>query len=149
MQFVFRAVLGVLIFTSAAITQDAADFSACPQFLANSQPPKVTPSQTNRALSYDAFAILHSGESKTAVFVAQKFNRASVEDADERRLTMFIFDARFSMANRATIGDHKYDSWSRGHLAPVGDMTDRKRLPVNSSEKFSPLPQLSCVSHYG
>ena len=41
-------------------------------------PPVVAPRPLQRALCYDAFAILHSGESKTAVYVAQKLNRALV-----------------------------------------------------------------------
>src|SRR5437867_4847558 len=45
----------------------AESFSACPKFFANAQPPVVAPRPTDRALCYDAFAILHSGESKTPV----------------------------------------------------------------------------------
>ncbi len=69
-----------------------------------------------RALCYDAFAILHSGESKTAVYVAQKLNRASVEDADEKRKDKFFADARLRSAERATLSDYKGSGWSRGQV---------------------------------
>ena len=69
------------------------DFSACPQFFAGGKPPLVMPRPMQRTLCYDAFAILHSGESKTAVYVAQKLNRASVADADEKRTNRFFPDA--------------------------------------------------------
>jgi endonuclease G len=58
----------LLAFGSAS--HAAEDFSACPQFFVNSRPPVVALRPTNRALCFDAFAILHSGESKTPVFVA-------------------------------------------------------------------------------
>jgi endonuclease G, mitochondrial len=62
---------------TATVSQATEKFSACTQFFANGKPPIVAPRPTDRALCYDAFAILHSGESKSAVFVAEKLNRAS------------------------------------------------------------------------
>jgi endonuclease G len=122
MHFVPRFILSVLLLTVAATSQAAGDFSACPQFFAKSQAPKVAPNATNRALCYDAFAILHSGQSKTAVFVAQKLNRASIADADEKRKDKFFSDARLPAAERATLEDYKHSGWSRGHLAPASEM---------------------------
>ena len=81
--------------TAAARTDGATQsFSACQQFFAAGKPPVVPLRPTHRALCYDAFAILHSGESKTAVYVAQKLNRALVADADEKRTDKFFADAR-------------------------------------------------------
>lgn len=71
----------------------AEDFAACPQFFANARPPVVAARPALRTLCYDAFAILHSGESKTPVFVAEKLNRASVADANEKRTNRFFADA--------------------------------------------------------
>lgn len=98
------------------------DFSACRQFFANGKPPVVELRPTNRALCYDAFAILHSGESKTAVFVAQRLNRASVADANEPRTNMFYPEARLRSAERATLDDYRGSGFDRGHMAPAGDM---------------------------
>lgn len=97
-------------------------FSACPQLFANSKSPLVAPRVTNRALCYEAFAILHSGESKTPVFVAEKLNRASVADADEARTNKFFPDARLRSTERATLDDYKNSGFDRGHMAPAGDM---------------------------
>ena len=69
--------------TDGATKSATESFSTCQQFFAASKPPVVPLRPTHRALCYDAFAILHSGESKTAVYVAQKLNRALVADADE------------------------------------------------------------------
>jgi endonuclease G len=119
---VSRSLLAALAVLFAAHSQAAADFADCPQFFANKKPPIVAPHPMQRALCYDAFAILHSGESKTAVYVAQKLNRASVEDADEKRKDKFFADARLRSAERANLSDYKGSGWSRGHMAPAGDM---------------------------
>ena len=98
------------------------DFSACPQFFANGKPPVVVHRPTNRALCYEAFAILHSGESKTPLFVAEKLNKASVAGANEPRTNKFFPDARLRSAERATLEDYKGSGFDRGHMAPAGDM---------------------------
>ncbi len=111
----------------------ASNFSACPQFFANAKPPVVEPKPTNRALCYDAFAILHSGESKTPVFVAEKLNRASIADADEKRTNKFFPDARLRSAERATLEDYKGSGFDRGHMAPAGDMPTAQAMAQSFS----------------
>jgi endonuclease G len=119
---VSRSLLAALAVLFTTHSHAAADFAECPQFFANKKSPIVTPRPMQRALCYDAFAILHSGESKTAVYVAQKLNRASVADADEKRKDRFFEDARLPSAERAALDDYKHSGWSRGHMAPAGDM---------------------------
>lgn len=111
----------------------ASDFSACPQFFASGKPPLVAPRPTHRALCYDAFAILHSGESKTAVYVAQKLNRALVADADEKRTNKFFADARLRAAERAKLEDYKGSGYDRGHLAPAGQMPTAQAMAQSFS----------------
>ena len=125
---VSRSTLRALAVLFTTHSQAAADFAECPQFFANKKPPIVAPHPMQRALCYDAFAILHSGESKTAVYVAQKLNRASVEDADEKRKNKFFADARLRSAERATLADYKGSGWSRGHMAPAGDMPTEQAM---------------------
>ena len=109
------------------------NFSACRQFFAAGEPPVVSPRPTQRALCYDAFAILHSGESKTAVYVAQKLNRALVADADEKRTDKFFADARLRAAERATLQDYKGSGFDRGHLAPAGQMPTTQAMAQSFS----------------
>jgi endonuclease G len=108
-------------------------FAACPQFFAGGQPPVVQPQPSQRALCYDAFAILHSGQSKTAVYVAQKLNRAAIEDAGEKRTDKFFADARLRAAERATLEDYRGSGYDRGHLAPAGQMP----TPAAMAQSFS------------
>ena len=70
---------------------------------------------------YEAFAVLHSGITKTPVFVAQRLNRQSVEDADEKRDKRFSADARLPSGERAELDDSMKSGYSRGHMAPMGD----------------------------
>ena len=60
-----------------------------------------------RELCYEAFAVLHSGETKTPVYVAQRLNRKSIEDTDERRADKFFTDARLPSAERAELENYK------------------------------------------
>lgn len=123
----------ILVVTHATTAFAANDFSTCLQFFANGKPPVVVARPTNRALCYDAFAILHSGESKTPVFVAEKLNRASIADADEKRTNKFFADARLRSSERAELADYKDSGYDRGHLAPAGDMP----TPPAMAQSFS------------
>ena len=124
----------VLILAFATTTGHASEiFSDCPQFFANGKPPIVAPRPTNRPLCYDAFAILHSGESKTAIFVAEKLNRELVADADEKRTNKFFADARLRSSERSTLDDYRGSGFDRGHLAPAGDMP----TPQAMAQSFS------------
>jgi len=133
MRLFFRPATATLLLALAATSHAAEDFSACPQFFANGKPPVVAPRPTNRALCYDAFAILHSGESKTPVFVAERLNRASVADANEKRTNRFFADSRLRSSERATLEDYKGSGFDRGHMAPAGDMPTAQAMAQSFS----------------
>ena len=108
-------------------------FAQCPQFFASGKPPAVAPRPKQRELCYEAFAILHSGETRTPVYVAQRLNRQTIEDADEKRATKFFADARLPRGERAELEDYKRSGYSRGHMAPAGDMP----TPTAMAQSFS------------
>jgi endonuclease G len=122
-----------MVLGPTATSHAAEDFSGCLNFFANGKPPVVAPRPTNRALCYDAFAVLHSGESKTPVFVAERLNRALVADAKERRTNKFFADARLRSAERATLDDYKGSGFDRGHMAPAGDMPTAQAMAQSFS----------------
>lgn len=114
-------------------TRATQGFSQCPQFFANAKPPVLSDQPKLRALCYDAFAVLHSGQSKTPVFVAQRLNKALVDDANEKRTNRFYSDARLPRDERAELDDYKRSGYSRGHMAPAGDMPSAQAMAQSFS----------------
>lgn len=114
-------------------TRSTQGFSQCPQFFAAGKPPVLNDQPKLRALCYDAFAVLHSGQSKTPLFVAQRLNKALVEDADEKRTNKFFSDARLPKSERAELDDYKRSGYSRGHMAPAGDMPTAQAMAQSFS----------------
>lgn len=108
-------------------------FAACPQFFARGVAPAIAQAPLQRELCYDAFAVLHSGQTRTPVFVAEKLNRQSILDADEKRGNKFFADARLPRAERAELSDYKGSGYARGHMAPAGDMP----TPAAMAQSFS------------
>lgn len=111
----------------------ATRFSECRQFFAGGIAPSVPQAPMQRELCYEAFAILHSGVSKTPVFVAERLNRVSVESANEKRTNKFFVDARLPSSERAELSDYKGSGYARGHMAPAGDMPN----PTAMAQSFS------------
>lgn len=108
-------------------------FAECPEFFVAGSPPAITPRPGLRELCYEAFAVLHSGVTKTPLYVAQRLNRRTLEDAEERRAKRFFADARLPRSERAELDDYKHSGYSRGHMAPAGDM----RTPTAMAQSFS------------
>lgn len=123
-------------------TRSTQGFSQCTQFFAGGKPPILSEQPKLRALCYDAFAVLHSGQSKTPVFVAQRLNKALVEDADEKRTNKFFSDARLPRDERAELDDYKRSGYSRGHMAPAGDMPTAQAM-AQSFSLANMVPQSS------
>jgi len=123
----------IVALIQSAVSHAQESFSACLHFFANGKPPLFAPKLTNRALCYDAFAILHSGESKTAVFVAERLHRNVLEEARTPRSNQFFADARLRSAERAELEDYQNSGFDRGHLAPAGDMTTARAMAQSFS----------------
>jgi endonuclease G len=98
-------------------------FAQCPQFFPAGQPPVVPADQTLRELCFSSFAVLHRGQTKTPVFVAQRLSRQMLVRAQGiDRTDRFYPEARLPAAERAELADYRASGYSRGHMAPAGDM---------------------------
>lgn len=111
-------------------------FQACPQFFTGGLSPRGVDASRLRArpLCYDAFAVLHSGLTKTPLFVAERLNKEQLDDAkDEKRTNRFFADARLPSSERAQLEDYKHSGWSRGHMAPAADMPTAQAMAQSFS----------------
>jgi endonuclease G len=99
------------------------EFTQCPQFFPDGRPPIIPAGLALRELCFSSFAILHSGQTKTPVFVAQRLNRQMLVQARGlARTDRFYPEARLPAAERAELDDYRRSGYSRGHMAPAGDM---------------------------
>ena len=131
-------------FALAASVSAHAGFESCPKFFVNGSPPKVSNASPakQRELCFDAFAILHSGQSKTAVYVVEKLSKSQLSDAKgEARTNKFYEEARLPIADRSRLEDYKGRinqngvevRFDRGHMAPAGDMPNAQAMAQSFS----------------
>ncbi len=108
-------------------------FARCASFFAAGQPPAVRGRPQLRELCFDGFAVLHSGQSRTAVYTAQRLNKQALGGQKRDKSDRFFADARLPRGERAELEDYKRSGYSRGHLAPAGDMA----TPEAMAQSFS------------
>jgi endonuclease G len=135
MRFLFGIALALGLHSAAGAREAAqlpSTFAKCPDFFAQ-RPPAIAKSPQLRELCYDAFAILHNGKTKTPVFVAQRLDRHSVGGIPRQKGDRFFPDARLPRGERAELEDYKRSGYSRGHMAPAGDM----HTPEAMAQSFS------------
>ncbi|MFZ6719928.1 DNA/RNA non-specific endonuclease [Undibacterium sp. Ji49W] len=120
-----QVIVGLAVSLIGIHVSAASEFSECRHFFAQGQIPDL-PRQSEwrtRALCSSSFAVLHSGKSRTPVYVAEKLNRQTIKLAkDNERTNHFFADARLPRADRAELDDYKGSGFDRGHMAPAGDM---------------------------
>ena len=108
-------------------------FSQCKSFFAGQRPPALTPRPRLRELCYDSFAVLHSGDTRTPLFVAQRLSRDTVGGLRRQKSDRFFADARLPRSERAELEDYKRSGYSRGHMAPSGDMSSEAAMAQSFS----------------
>lgn len=98
----------------------------CPALFADGHAPVlVNPKLVARTvpLCFTAFAVLHSGLTRTPLYAAEHLTRASVADARTvARDDSFHEEPRLPDDARASLADYVRSGFDRGHLAPAGDM---------------------------
>lgn len=123
---------------ASSVTALAAEtgFEQCRQLFANGNPPVVQHQEElrPRALCFSAFAVLHSGKSRTPIYVAERLNKGVLLKArNNQRTNKFFADARLPRAERAELEDYRGSGLDRGHMAPAGDMA----TPESMAQSFS------------
>jgi endonuclease G len=138
-----RIVLGMvatlLTATSACSVETVAPVArTCTDaYAANTAPALINPklAANTRPLCFRAFALLHSGVTRTPLYVAEHLTRASVEAALalNTRDNRFHPEERLPQAERGELADYRGSGFDRGHMAPSGDMGE----PQDDYESFS------------
>lgn len=109
------------------------DFSQCRAMFVNNSPPLFkSMNMAPRALCYSNFAILHSGLSRTPIYVAERLNKEFLE-VKVSRATAFFADNRLPPDERSELEDYNGSGFDRGHMAPAGDMSTEKSMEQSFS----------------
>lgn len=134
-----RAAAVVAISFGIAITAAFAgeiEFEQCRQLFPNGKPPVIQHQENLQlcALCFSSFAVLHSGKSRTPVYVIERLNRAVLLEArHSQRTNKFFADARLPRTVRAELEDYQGSGFDRGHMAPAGDMETEESMAQSFS----------------
>jgi endonuclease G len=81
--------------------------------------------QRTTPLCFTAFALLHSGVSRTPLYAAERLTAARITAArGVRRVNLYHPEERLPAEQRAELSDYARSGYDRGHMAPSGDMPD-------------------------
>jgi endonuclease G len=107
----------------------AAEATECPQHYVQGKAPVIlSPSVAAKTteVCYEAFAVMHSGLTRTPLWSAEHLVRGNIESAQSMsRQNAFHADANLPNGERAELGDYARSGFDRGHVAPNGDMPTR------------------------
>lgn len=129
----------LLLATSACSVETALPAARnCAGFYADHTAPELVNPKleaSTRPLCFRAFAVLHSGITRTPLYVAEHLTRTSIEAARalDTRDSRFHPEARLPPEERGELSDYRGSGFDRGHMAPSGDMGD----PQDDHESFS------------
>ena len=119
------------------------ELASCRPMFAGGLPPALADAPGLRGLCYDAFAIIHDGNTHTPKVVLQAVDRASLTAAQNiERVDRFFADARLPAAERAELSDYAGSGFDRGHLAPAADMPTDAAM-AQSFSLANMIPQVS------
>jgi endonuclease G len=104
--------------------------AACPeQFFRGKAPALTNPklARDTRELCFSAFAVLHSGVTRTPLWAAEHLTPRELQAAEALpRKNSFHAEPSLPKDERAELDDYKGSGFDRGHMAPDGDMPDAR-----------------------
>ena len=77
---------------------------------------------------------MHSGKSRTPVYVAERLNKKTLLDAQgNRRADHFFAETRIPQSERAELEDYQGSGFDKGHMAPAADMATDESMAQSFS----------------
>lgn len=127
---------GLAVAASLAAAPAWAAPTACPDSYLGGQAPayaKLAQAEA-RELCFRAFAVLHSGATRTPLWSAEHLTASSVAAAaGVSRSNRFHAEPGLPRSERSELADYRRSGYDRGHMAPSGDMPDA----ASQRESFS------------
>ena len=118
-----------IVFCAFIAAFGVASATECPEHYANGKAPEiinVKMAVRTQELCYEAFAVLHSGVTRTPLVSAEHLVRQNVEAAKAlSRENSFHAETNLPPDARAELKDYARSGFDRGHMAPNGDMPTR------------------------
>ncbi len=122
---------------AACLIVSQAAAASCPQHFFQGQVPALTNPKLapgTRQLCYSEYALLHSGLTRTPLWVAEHLTPERIVAAHAlMRVSDFHADPNIPPSERAELSDYVRSGFDRGHMAPSGDMS----TPEAMDESFS------------
>ena len=119
-------VLLALVFCQAAQAQTTACLE---HFYQKSAPSFTRPALQAHTLGlcFEAFAVMHSGVSRTPLWSAERLTTDSLARAREiKREDSFHAEETLPPAQRSELSDYAHSGFDRGHMSPAADMPTRQ-----------------------
>jgi endonuclease G len=102
----------------------------CPAFYVDGRLPEIRNARMSAStteLCYGVFGVMHSGITRTPLWSAEHLTAENIEAAKNlSRENSFHTESRLPPFARAELSDYARSGYDRGHMAPNGDMPDRR-----------------------
>ncbi|MFA6189805.1 MAG: DNA/RNA non-specific endonuclease [Sulfuricurvum sp.] len=82
-------------------------------------------SSKTKELCYSTFAVMHSGVSRTPLYVGEHLTRVGL-GSKSQRTNDFHPEERLPLDERAELNDYARSGYDRGHMAPAADMSSQQ-----------------------
>lgn len=124
-------------FLVACLSTPTWAFTQCPTYFAAGVAPTITNTklkQRTQEVCFEAYAVLHSGISRTPLYSAEHLTRDKLEAAKTlSRKDSFHPEATLPARDRAELSDYSRSGYDRGHMAPNANFATRSA----QAESFS------------